>query len=127
MEDKSKYLRLTTIDDIHSNDLEVICMESIDDLIDPNVILKFLFKRKIYTLYLEGGAFTSSFFLKSKAINEIQLFFSPVIFGSGITNFSLDKIERVEEAIKFNNGRFIPMGKEGIMFLGEVNYSDYGN
>ncbi len=108
-------------------DDNVICIKESNGLIDPNEIKNCLFKKGIFTIYLEGGAFTSSHFLKAKALNEIQLFLSPAIFGSGVTNFSLNQIENIEDAIRFNNGKFIQMGVEGIMFTGEVNYSKNGN
>ena len=108
-------------------DDNVICLKDKNGLIDPNEIKKCLFKKGIFTTYLEGGAFTSSHFLKEKALNEIQLFLSPAIFGSGVTNFSLDQIEHIEDAITFNNGKFIQMGVDGIMFTGEVNYSKNGS
>ncbi len=108
-------------------DDNVICLKDNNGLIDPNEIKKCLFKMGIFTIYLEGGAFTSSHFLKEKALNEIQLFLSPTIFGSGVTNFSLNQIEHIEDAIRFNNGKFIQMGIEGIMFTGEVNYSKNGS
>ena len=109
------------------NDETEVCFSTDDGLIDPNEITKCLFKMGIFTLYLEGGAFTSSCFLKNKALNEIQLFLSPAIFGSGIANFTLNQIEHIEEAITFKNGKFIPMGTEGVMFTGEVNYSQNGS
>lgn len=109
------------------NDKNVVGFAANNGLIDPNEITKFLFKKNIFTLYLEGGAFTSSYFLKKKALNEIQLFLSPAIFGSGITNFSLNQIEHIEEAVTFKNGKFMLMGSEGVMFTGEVNYSQNGN
>ena len=109
------------------NDENVVYFSPNNGLIDPNEITKTLFKKGIFTLYLEGGAFTSSYFLKKKALNEIQLFLSPAIFGSGITNFTLNQIDHVEEAVTFKNGKFVPMGAEGIMFTGEVNYSQNGS
>ncbi len=108
-------------------DDSVMCFSLSDGLIDPNEITKCLFKKKIYTVYLEGGAFTSSYFLKKKAINLIQLFLSPAIFGSGVSNFSLNQIDNINEAITFRHGKFTPMGTDGIMFSGEVNYSQNGS
>jgi diaminohydroxyphosphoribosylaminopyrimidine deaminase/5-amino-6-(5-phosphoribosylamino)uracil reductase len=105
----------------------VLCFSLRDGLIDPNEITKWLFKKGIYTVYLEGGAFTSSYFLKKKAIDMIQLYFSPTIFGSGISSFSLNQIDSINEAITFRDGKFTPMGKDGIMFSGEVNYSQNGS
>lgn len=103
-----------------------VCFTVKNGLIDPCEITKYLFNKGIFTLYLEGGAFTSSYFLKKKSINEIQLFLSPAIFGSGISNFSLNQIDQIEEAVTFKNGKFMPMGTEGVMFTGEVNYSQNG-
>lgn len=105
----------------------VECFSLNNGLIDPHEILTCLFEKGIYTVYLEGGAFTSSYFLKKKALDEIQLFLSPAIFGSGVSNFSLNQIDNVDEAVTFRNGKFTPMGTEGIMFSGEVNYSQNGS
>ena len=110
-----------------SVDENVICFSPYNGLIDPNEITEYLFKKGIYTVYLEGGAFTTSHFLKKKALNEIQLFLSPAIFGSGISNFSLNQIDYIKEAVTFRNSKFLFMGKEGIMFCGEVNYSENGD
>lgn len=108
-------------------DESTVCFSSSNGLINPNEITKCLFSKGIYTVYLEGGAFTTSYFLKEKAINEIQLFLSPTIFGSGVSNFSLNQIDNVDEAVTFLNGKFTNMGNEGIMFSGEVNYNQNGS
>ncbi len=113
---------------IAKNDNENIVNFSPDNgMIDPIEVKKYLFGKGIYTVYLEGGAFTSSYFLKKKALDEIQLFLSPAIFGSGVSNFALNQIDEISEAVTFRNAKFIPMGKEGIMFSGEVNYSQNGS
>lgn len=85
--------------------------------ISPCQILQELFSRNIFSLYVEGGSITASGFMRDYAIDYMQLFLSPKIFGSGISNFSLPEISQVENSIKFKESSFVPMG-DGVLFCG---------
>jgi len=71
----------------------------------------------ICSVYVEGGAYTSSNFLINRALQQIQIYLGPLIFGSGISNFTFPMINDVAESVKFNEHHFIPMG-EGVLFYG---------
>jgi diaminohydroxyphosphoribosylaminopyrimidine deaminase/5-amino-6-(5-phosphoribosylamino)uracil reductase len=109
-----------------NTDFEAI--EGVDTIILTNgkdqpfteIILKELFNRNIFTIYIEGGAKTASLFLGEKMADKLQLFISPQIFGSGINSFSLPVIEKVDDAVLFSNTSFYPMGN-GVLFEGEPN------
>lgn len=88
--------------------------------IDCSRILSCLYQRGIHTVYIEGGAATSSQFMKEKMIDVVQLHIAPVIFGSGVSCFMLPEIERVQEAIFFERYSFKAMGNT-YMFIGEMN------
>jgi len=87
--------------------------------IPPVEILKKIYKDSgIHSVYIEGGAYTTSTFLQHGALDEVQLFLSPVLFGSGITNFTLPMINEVEESWHFDPYSFYTMGN-GILFKGK--------
>jgi len=82
-------------------------------------ILEALVKRGIYSVYIEGGSFTTSTFLKQNALNQVQLHISPKILGSGTSSFSFEGIVGMDHAIKFTDPKFISVGEE-IMFIGNL-------
>jgi diaminohydroxyphosphoribosylaminopyrimidine deaminase / 5-amino-6-(5-phosphoribosylamino)uracil reductase len=83
-------------------------------------ILKELYLRGIYSVYLEGGSYTTSQFLASGNIDIIQLHISPIILGSGITNFNLSPVNEISQGIRFHNIQYFSFEDE-IMFVGELN------
>lgn len=84
-------------------------------------ILAYLYKKGLYSVYVEGGAATSSQFMKEKVIDIMQLHISPVIFGSGINSFLLPEIERVQQGIYFDQYSFMPIGNT-YMFIGVIEH-----
>lgn len=88
--------------------------------IDSNQVTELLFQQGIYSIYLEGGAITTSNFIKDKAIDVLQLHFSPLIFGSGKSSIVLPEIEEVKNAIQFDTFRFQKVG-DTMMFVGQLN------
>lgn len=117
--DESRILLFTSQNTGTIENIEIIrCPES-SGLISPDFVLKELYKRKIFSLFIEGGAITASHFLKENAVDRVQLFISPQIFGSGINSFTLPPIENVNNSVGFVNSSFKPMG-DGILFEGDV-------
>ncbi len=88
--------------------------------IAPLAILAELFKLGIHTVYVEGGATTTSNFVNAKAVDVLQLHIAPMIFGSGKASIVLPNIEAVNEAISFTDYNFLPFG-DSIMFTGFLN------
>lgn len=86
----------------------------------PLFVMRQLYKIGIHSVFIEGGSKTISSFLEQKMIDEIQLYLSPTVFGSGLSNFNLKVIQNVDEAIGFSRHEFIPMGN-GMLFRGTVN------
>ena len=86
-------------------------------LIPPKILLKKLFELGIYTIYIEGGATTTSTFINSKAVDILQLHIAPLLFGSGKASIELPTIKAVKEAIKFEEYHFLPFG-DSVMFTG---------
>jgi diaminohydroxyphosphoribosylaminopyrimidine deaminase/5-amino-6-(5-phosphoribosylamino)uracil reductase len=93
--------------------------------IDCHQLLQYLYSKGIYSVYVEGGASTTSGFIEDEATDVIQLHFSPLIFGSGISSFSLPEIRLVDEAVSFVSFYFYPMG-DSCMFVGEMKQDWHG-
>lgn len=120
---EEKVVLITNVDLMPEINIELIKMNSESELHDPIEILKILYEKlNIHSVYIEGGAFTSSHFLKNKALQQVQMFLSPVIFGSGISNFSFPAINEVNESLRFLDHCFLPMGN-GMLFFGVPEYS----
>lgn len=86
---------------------------------DCNEIRQRLLQQKFSSVYIEGGSATTSAFLKSNALDQVQVHISPQILGSGLTGFQFAGAENMDHARTFLNPRFVPVG-DHIMFLGEL-------
>lgn len=93
-------------------------------LISPEQILSSLYNLGIYSIYIEGGAFTTSHFLTANALDEVQVYIAPEIFGSGISSFSLSAIDSTSHAIQFSKREFMLMG-DGVLFKGILNKTQH--
>jgi len=65
-------------------------------------ILKELAKLQIISLLVEGGSKIYSSFLKQNLFDDIYLFTSPKILGSGLKTFSELKSNKLNDAVKLN-------------------------
>lgn len=85
-------------------------------------LLEWLCEKGIYSVYVEGGAKTTSCFLGEGMIDIMQLHLSPLVFGSGIKAIQLPQIQTVSESIKFDSFSFQPVG-DSVMFVGIPIYN----
>lgn len=92
--------------------------------IDCLALLRFLYQRSIYSVYIEGGSTTTSGFIEEKATDIVQLHISPIIFGSGVSSFNLPEITHVQQAVQFDRFFFRPMGNT-YMFVGAMNIESH--
>jgi len=82
-------------------------------------ILECLYERGICSVYIEGGAQTTSNFLHDGAVDILQLHLSPRLFGSGISSIRLPEIGEVKDSIKLDPFTFVPVGNS-MMFVGQI-------
>ena len=87
--------------------------------LDCEELLKYLYAKGLYTVYIEGGSFTTSCFLGDGMIDLIQLHISPLVFGSGKAGFALPEISTVAEAVRFKRHGYRAVG-DAVMFTGEL-------
>ncbi|WNJ16801.1 RibD family protein [Pontibacter sp. G13] len=98
--------------------LEYVQLPAEDGYICCHDILKALYAKGICLVYIEGGAHTTSNFLKAGAVDILQLHISPQIFGSGVSAIQLPQIDRVAESISFEHFQFVPV-EDTLMFVGK--------
>jgi len=107
-----------------NNNVKKLSLRSHSRLISTQQILSSLYNLGLYSIYIEGGAFTTSHFLTSNALDEVQVYIAPEIFGSGISSFSLSAIDSTSHAIQFSKREFILMG-DGVLFKGILNKTQH--
>ncbi len=86
----------------------------------PKDLLNVLFQRGMNSVYIEGGSYTTSIFIKHRVIDQVQIHITPKIMGSGLTGFQFEGLNSVQDAIEFSSHRFVPVG-DHMMFIGELN------
>ncbi len=116
-----KLIHFSEFSESNNGDIKHLCLEKRDQLYDPSLILESLLKEDICSVYIEGGSFTTSEFLKTKSVDEVQVHLSSKIIGSGMTGFSFQGISDFKHAIQFNHYSYHKIGGE-IMFVGTPKY-----
>lgn len=105
--------------DYASEQVEMLRVPSDNCRIHSLDLLKILFEKGIYSIYVEGGAMTTSNFLADQAIDVLQLHIAPLIFGSGKQGVVLPQINSVTESQRFTDFDFYHIG-DSIMFVGRI-------
>ncbi len=95
-----------------------IKLRKINGSYSPKQILNKLLEYGLYSVYIEGGSYTSSCFLKKGCVDQVQIHISPQIIGSGKAGYNFNGVNNICESIRFRSYRFIPIGNE-MMFVGE--------
>lgn len=119
-EDAEKVLVFGKTDQPDVTGLDYNKLASQNGHINCTTILEALFQKGIYTVYIEGGAITTSNFLNDRAVDILQLHLAPMLFGSGQSAIQLPAIDKVNGAVQFNRFRYQSVG-DAIMFVGELN------
>ena len=122
LESRDRIIRLVTRPVPESYGIESIMIDCVSGQIRPADILTQLYKKGIFSVYIEGGAFTISAFIREKAADMINFYISPVIIGSGIS-IDFQGIASVQDAICLQNCKYIPMG-EGMLIRGCIKQAE---
>jgi diaminohydroxyphosphoribosylaminopyrimidine deaminase/5-amino-6-(5-phosphoribosylamino)uracil reductase len=95
----------------------VIPLRGTNGVIPTSEILRELLKHGIQSVYIEGGALTTSRFLGEGNIDVLQVHISPFIFGSGLSPFLLPPILDVASSLRLADHAFTPVD-DGMMIVG---------
>jgi diaminohydroxyphosphoribosylaminopyrimidine deaminase/5-amino-6-(5-phosphoribosylamino)uracil reductase len=95
----------------------VIPLRGTNGVVPTSEILRELLKHGIQSVYIEGGAVTTSRFLGDGNIDVLQVHISPFIFGSGLSPFVLPPILDVASSLRLADHAFTPVD-DGMMIIG---------
>jgi diaminohydroxyphosphoribosylaminopyrimidine deaminase/5-amino-6-(5-phosphoribosylamino)uracil reductase len=99
--------------------VDTVQLQCDNELISSATILAALYQRGIHSVYIEGGAMTTSHFLRERALDVVQLHIAPMIFGSGLSAFAMPQIQYTAESIRFASHTYVPVD-DGMMFVGTM-------
>lgn len=68
---------------------------------EPYAVLRALGERGIASLLVEGGAVVHSAFLQAGAVDELRLFYAPLVIGNGLHSFGAVHTALLERAERF--------------------------
>ena len=102
-----------------SGRVERVALPKTNGRIATAEILKELYRHDILSVYVEGGATTTSAFLAEGNIDVLQLHISPMIIGPGINSFSTPAILSVGDSVRFGAHVYRSVG-DGMMFVGRL-------
>ncbi|HSQ79371.1 MAG TPA: RibD family protein [Candidatus Bathyarchaeia archaeon] len=90
-----------------------------DGSIPTSAILGELMARGVRSVYIEGGALTTSRFLGEGNVDVVQVHIAPVILGSGLVSFRLPPVPDVASSLWLADHSYTPVD-DGVMVVGTV-------
>lgn len=99
--------------------VDTVQLKCDDGMMSSAGILSALYQRGIHSVYIEGGAMTTSHFLRERALDVVQLHIAPMIFGSGLSAFAMPQIEYASESLRFASHTYVPVDND-MMFVGRL-------
>ncbi len=102
---------------IDPGDVHTVTLARHNGLISSTRILEALYHLGIYSVYIEGGATTTSHFLRERMLDVVQVHIAPMIFGSGLNAFAMPLIQQAAESLRFASHTYVPIDDD-IMFVG---------
>jgi riboflavin-specific deaminase-like protein len=86
-------------------------------------VLRELFRRGLRSVYIEGGALTTSLFLGEGNVDVLQVHIAPMILGSGLSSFRLAPVPDVASSLRLSWHAYTPVD-DGMMVVGTVARPD---
>ena len=99
--------------------VSIVPLHGTNGSIPTSDILRELLKRGIRSVYIEGGALTTSRFLSEGNVDVVQVHISPMILGSGLSSFRLPPVPDVASSVRLAGHVFTPVD-DGMMIVGTV-------
>ncbi len=70
-------------------------------ILEPHAVLRVLGERGIASVLVEGGAVVHSAFMRAGAVDELRLFYAPIVIGNGLQTFGRLSTSTLEQAERF--------------------------
>jgi diaminohydroxyphosphoribosylaminopyrimidine deaminase/5-amino-6-(5-phosphoribosylamino)uracil reductase len=97
--------------------VDVVPLRGGNGAIPTSDILRELLRRGIRSVYIEGGARTTSRFLDEGHLDVVQVHIAPMVLGSGLSSFRLPPVPDVASSLRWDYHAFTPVD-DGMMFVG---------
>jgi riboflavin biosynthesis pyrimidine reductase len=91
-----------------------------DGHIPTSEILRELLKRGLRSVYIEGGALTTSRFLGEGNIDVLQVHIAPLILGSGLSSFRLAPVPDIASSLRLAHHVYTPVD-DGMMVVATLD------
>jgi diaminohydroxyphosphoribosylaminopyrimidine deaminase/5-amino-6-(5-phosphoribosylamino)uracil reductase len=99
--------------------VEVVPLRGSNGAIPTAAILGELLARGVRSVYIEGGALTTSRFLDEGTLDVVQVHIAPMILGSGLVSFRLPPVADVASSLRLAGHAFTPVD-DGMMIVGTI-------
>lgn len=99
----------------------VIRLPTVGSRINLSAALQELALRSVVHLLLEGGSKLTSGFLQAQLIDEVWLFHTPHLFGSGIKGFHSVLTDAAVGSVRLTNVRVTQVGEDSLT-IGQIRY-----
>jgi riboflavin-specific deaminase-like protein len=80
--------------------VETLALPAVNGHIEPAAILASLAEAGLRRVLIEGGADTILRFLKAGCLDRLHVIVAPIILGGGQPSFTLNPIDRIDEALR---------------------------
>ena len=94
------------------DEVEVVGVEyKSDGSITRSVLQRELIRRRLHSVFIEGGSVTVSRFFDQRSLDLLHLHLAPVILGSGVSSFCLPEVLHIESARRMLMEHFLLDGE----------------
>ncbi|GAC1443046.1 MAG: RibD family protein [Chloroflexota bacterium] len=98
---------------------EIVVVPLLDGQIDLRIVLEALAYRNVHSVLVEGGARIITSILHAQLADRVVIITAPKIIGQGIEAVGNLDIDRIDDAITFENPSFEAVGQD-VVFRGDV-------
>jgi riboflavin-specific deaminase-like protein len=103
--------------------VHVVPLAAANGHVPTGEILRELYRRGLRSVYIEGGAVTTSLFLGEGHVDVLQVHIAPLILGSGLSAFRLAPVPDIASSLRLAWHSFTPVD-DGMMIVGTVARPD---
>ena len=99
--------------------VRVVPLHGANGSIPTAAILTELMACGIRSVYIEGGALTTSRFLGEGTVDVVQIHIAPLILGSGLVSFRLPPVSDIASSLRLVDRSYTPVD-DGMMIVGTI-------
>ncbi len=109
---KAQTLVITAKNSHFSHDGETLKLELKDKFFDLNDLLKALYSKGIYSLYVEGGSTVINSFLSQYLYDRLSVYIAPKLLGKGLQSVHQMHFDSMEQSIVLKEGIWTQFGDD---------------